>query len=263
MEALLTGPLGQTLLGLNSVTIGRMPTNQIVIPNDPRVSGRHAEIRPDAQGYLLSDLGSVNGTFVNGQRLTSNIPYVLKVGDTIRIGQMTFCFQVRGAYQMTSLGHLPQPQQPTWQPPGGTWQPPLQPQWQQQPPQGYPAQFMYAPQMQQPMYPYPPVQQWSAATISPRKEKGEGNMKQKCLMWALGVWAVWCLVCIIGLQSLFWGMVVGIGLPLAPFLLLGFLAMGAKERQQQQNTIYVQHLRDTRGPTHHEIMREHHRRTRW
>src|SRR5579859_5024501 len=58
------------------------------------------------------------------------------------------------------------PPQPTSQPPEGTWQP--QPQqsyaqyppqrWQQQPPQGYAGQPMYAPQMQQPMYPYPPVQ---------------------------------------------------------------------------------------------------------
>jgi hypothetical protein len=123
MEALLTGPLGQTLLGANSITIGRMPTNQIVIPNDSQVSGRHAEIRPDAQGYLFSDLGSVNGTFVNGQRLTSNIPYVLKVGDTVRIGQMTFCFQVRGAYQMPPQLQQQRPRQPSSQylsPQGGS-----------------------------------------------------------------------------------------------------------------------------------------------
>ncbi len=66
--------------------------------------------------------------------------------------------------------------QPHSQPPEGTWRPlsppqwqpqpqqgyPGQPQpplvWQPQPPQGYPGQPMYAPQMQQPMYPYPPVQ---------------------------------------------------------------------------------------------------------
>jgi pSer/pThr/pTyr-binding forkhead associated (FHA) protein len=104
MEALLNGPLGQTILGGKVVTIGRMPTNQIVLANDNQVSGRHAEIHPNAQGYTLIDLGSINGTFVNGQRLTSNVPYLLKVGDTIRTGQTTFFFEVRGAYQMASLG---------------------------------------------------------------------------------------------------------------------------------------------------------------
>jgi predicted component of type VI protein secretion system len=150
MEALLTGPLGETFLGANSITIGRMPTNQIVIPNDAQVSGRHAEIRPDTQGYLLSDLGSVNGTFVNGQRLISNIPYVLKVGDTIRIGQMTFCFHVRGAYHMASSGHPQQPQQPSTQylsSPGGS-----QPFFQQPP--------IFSPQQQTPLGVSQPLVIW-------------------------------------------------------------------------------------------------------
>src|SRR5690348_6478965 len=86
MQASLTGPGGQrTELPLDALTIGRAPDNRLVL-QDPQASSRHAEIRPDAQGYLLVDLNSRNGTFVNEQRLMGQTPRLLVSGDMIRIG---------------------------------------------------------------------------------------------------------------------------------------------------------------------------------
>lgn len=52
-----------------SITIGRMPGSTIVI-DDPRVSRQHAQVYVDQDRVILSDLGSTNGTFVNGVRIT-------------------------------------------------------------------------------------------------------------------------------------------------------------------------------------------------
>jgi pSer/pThr/pTyr-binding forkhead associated (FHA) protein len=65
MEAALNGPLGRMLLGPAIVTIGRVPGNSLVV-NDPKASSHHAEIQPERQGYSITDLGSTNGTCVNG-----------------------------------------------------------------------------------------------------------------------------------------------------------------------------------------------------
>src|SRR6266852_1311533 len=73
MKAVLNGPFGQVELGLAPLTIGRTPGNQLVLA-EPKVSSHHAEIRPQGQDYVIIDLGSTNGTFVNDQRLTSNVP---------------------------------------------------------------------------------------------------------------------------------------------------------------------------------------------
>ena len=59
-------------LGDGVVTIGRADDCELVI-DDPRVSRRHAEIRPSGPDYLLVDLGSTNGTLVNGHRVTSHL----------------------------------------------------------------------------------------------------------------------------------------------------------------------------------------------
>ena len=84
-------PLGTTMLG-----IGRAPDNQHVI-HDPQASGYHAIIHRQGQSYTITDLGSTNGTFVNGQRLTANVPCTLKPNDTIRIGTTSFTYQVKQA----------------------------------------------------------------------------------------------------------------------------------------------------------------------
>ena len=92
VKAALISSLGRTVLGSDILTIGRDADNRLVI-RDPTVSRYHSQIRPDGQGYAIIDLGSVNGTFVNGQRLTSNMPRLLYSGDTFRIGDITFTYE--------------------------------------------------------------------------------------------------------------------------------------------------------------------------
>jgi pSer/pThr/pTyr-binding forkhead associated (FHA) protein len=52
------------------------------------VSRRHAAVRLQDKQLHLSDLGSSNGTFINGARLIAHRPYQLRDGDEIRLGQM-------------------------------------------------------------------------------------------------------------------------------------------------------------------------------
>jgi len=64
------------------LVIGREETCDVVIP-DRQVSRQHARIRLEADHYLLEDLGSKNGTFVNGQEVPGS--YALQDGDQIQI----------------------------------------------------------------------------------------------------------------------------------------------------------------------------------
>jgi hypothetical protein len=65
------------------VVIGRSPGADIVIGDD-FVSGRHARIAPSGDGAVLEDLGSTNGTLLNGKPVTA--PCSLRPGDMIDIG---------------------------------------------------------------------------------------------------------------------------------------------------------------------------------
>lgn len=85
MAGALFGPFGRHELTQEVVTLGRYPINTIVLP-DPLASGNHAEIRPEGSGYVLLDLGSSNGTTLNGQRLLAQTPQLLQSGDVIDIG---------------------------------------------------------------------------------------------------------------------------------------------------------------------------------
>ena len=67
------------------VIIGRSPGADIVIGDD-FVSGSHARVSPSGDGAVLEDLGSTNGTILNGQRVTSAA--ALRAGDAIDIGKV-------------------------------------------------------------------------------------------------------------------------------------------------------------------------------
>ena len=72
--------------GLDSTAlfVGRGGTNDIQLEGDDYSSTRHARIEPRADGVWLEDVGSTNGTFVNGIKLTQ--PRKLVPGDLVRIG---------------------------------------------------------------------------------------------------------------------------------------------------------------------------------
>lgn len=68
-------------------TIGRAKDNMIVV-DDESVSDHHAAIRTEGSAFILHDLGSTNGTFLNDSAISE--PRVLKPGDQILIGGTTF-----------------------------------------------------------------------------------------------------------------------------------------------------------------------------
>ena len=77
------------------IAVGRQPGMHILI-DQGSVSRRHAEISYANGRYLLRDLGSSNGTFINDVNITSKSVHVLKPGDVLRFGKfVTFKFVVR------------------------------------------------------------------------------------------------------------------------------------------------------------------------
>ncbi len=87
------------------LTIGRAPDNVFTI-DDVSVSSHHAQIAPSAGIFLLKDLGSTNGTMVNGTDLEPQTEYTLKPGDKIRFGHVDSIFDpehaAAGAQQLPS-----------------------------------------------------------------------------------------------------------------------------------------------------------------
>lgn len=75
-----------------SLLVGRSLDAQVRI-NEQAISYEHARLEETDNGYALHDLGSTNGTYVNGQRLVERV--VLASGDTIRMGSTTFTFVTR------------------------------------------------------------------------------------------------------------------------------------------------------------------------
>lgn len=66
-----------------AIVLGRNPSCQVVI-NFPNVSGHHAQLNWDGHQFVVQDLGSTNGTFVNGYRLTE--PVQFRPGDVLSLG---------------------------------------------------------------------------------------------------------------------------------------------------------------------------------
>ena len=76
-------------LDKDAVTIGRLPASDITIA-DPGASRSHAEVRATDDGYEVVDLGSTNGTMVNGRRVREQ---PLEDGDRITIGRTVIDFR--------------------------------------------------------------------------------------------------------------------------------------------------------------------------
>ncbi len=135
------GPQPNQVYELNKgiITLGRDITNDIVI-NDPEVSRHHARLTQTGTGYTLEDLGSTNGTFVNGQRLTG--ARVLANGDMVGLGEtVTLAYEAfADAYAEPGRGatmvNQAQPQAPGYGAPPSAYAPPDY----AQQPAGFPAQ---------------------------------------------------------------------------------------------------------------------------
>ena len=72
--------------------------------SDNTVSRRHCELIPQDGEWVLHDLGSANGTYINGQRVTSN--QLLKLGDQIRVGRTLLVFGAQPGVSRTSGGKV-------------------------------------------------------------------------------------------------------------------------------------------------------------
>ena len=72
-----------------AMSIGRAKANEVVV-NDVSVSSEHCRIRPEDGHFVLHDLKSTNGTFVNERRITR---HVLAEGDIMKIGETSLLFK--------------------------------------------------------------------------------------------------------------------------------------------------------------------------
>jgi hypothetical protein len=79
------------VVGSAGVTMGRSRQCEVMV-DDPNVSRAHAEIRPRGGSWVLADLGSTNGSRLNGRRVEG--PEVLKPGDEIELGTTVLKFEL-------------------------------------------------------------------------------------------------------------------------------------------------------------------------
>lgn len=123
-------------LGARGLTIGRSETRDIVIP-DPAASRHHCSVLPREGGFVVRDMGSANGIFVNGIRVREAM---LTSGDTVRIGNTELRYVLVGvsardtaerivaaadgdAHEPSLSLPLPEPTSTPVQRRGGSWLP--------------------------------------------------------------------------------------------------------------------------------------------
>jgi hypothetical protein len=112
---------GRPRLELNRqrLTLGRAPANDVQL-DDSTVSGQHAVVEWQPDGWTITDLGSSNGTHVNGRRIDQ--PRTLNPGDTVRVGHLELVYRVPGTVLMPespapAQGYLDVTDE--WRPPPG------------------------------------------------------------------------------------------------------------------------------------------------
>ena len=166
-------------LDAESYTIGREAGNEIVI-EDPQVSRRHATLTQQGTTYVLEDIGSTNGTYVNGKRVTA--PVLLSNGDLIGLAD-TVMLAVQAplttrqdATVVSDAAYYAPPTQPAFTPP--VVQPPVQ----------------AAPAARQPAYTPPP----QYAPPPPEAAAPTRADNRRTLMIGVGCLALILVVCMIG-----------------------------------------------------------------
>jgi hypothetical protein len=78
------------------ISVGRATSNDLVV-DDPAVSALHAAFERYSGGWCIRDLGSSNGTYVNGNRVVGE--QLLRPSDQIQAGKSRLVFRVSGAYE--------------------------------------------------------------------------------------------------------------------------------------------------------------------
>lgn len=99
---LIVDPLGTIPLRLTVINLGRRLTNEIVI-NDPRVSREHAQLRAVRGQYILLDLNSTGGTYINGHRISQQ---VLKPGDVISLAGVSLVYGEDADAKLSSTNEI-------------------------------------------------------------------------------------------------------------------------------------------------------------
>jgi pSer/pThr/pTyr-binding forkhead associated (FHA) protein len=95
--------LQECAVGAHPVSIGRLPDNTIVIDN-PAVSGRHARVFREGNHYVLEDLKSTNGTFVDEKPIAR---HTLLEGDVVLVAKHSLVFTLAGGEQGPVAGAEP------------------------------------------------------------------------------------------------------------------------------------------------------------
>ena len=78
-------------IGDGETSVGRATSSTIVLRSDDYASGRHAQLTRHGGLLYVEDLGSTNGTFVNGRKTVGATP--IRHGDTVRVGSTTFRYE--------------------------------------------------------------------------------------------------------------------------------------------------------------------------
>lgn len=116
-------PDGEIVKCDRELVIGRGDADVVV--DDAEISGRHAVVRPLPDGIEVEDLGSLNGTFVDGERIT--VPTELRPGATLTLGVTSFALEVGppsdapalSARDDTAVREVPRRRRPPRPAPGG------------------------------------------------------------------------------------------------------------------------------------------------
>ena len=102
---------GQVEVGDGPLRIGRAPENQVVL-GDAYASGRHADIVTHQGGRAVRDLGSTNGTRLNGRPLVAGDPHPLVDGDVVEIGESALTYRRSAAPVAETPRPVPAPPRP-------------------------------------------------------------------------------------------------------------------------------------------------------